>query len=49
MTSLFTQTILAMDTHIPIQSKPITEQIVSLIPASGEVYLIQHYVIKFGQ
>ena len=25
VTSLFTQTILAMDTHIPIQSKPITE------------------------
>jgi hypothetical protein len=26
---------------------PITTNIVSLIPAHGKVYLIQHYVIKF--
>ena len=30
-----------------IQSVPITTNIVSLNPARGEVYSIQHYVIKF--
>ena len=30
-----------------MQSVPITSNIVSLNPAHGEVYLIQHYVIKF--
>ena len=32
---------------IPKQSVPITTKLVSLNPAHGEVYLIQHYVIKF--
>jgi hypothetical protein len=32
---------------LPMQSVPITTNIVSLNPAHGEVYLIQHYVIKF--
>jgi hypothetical protein len=30
-----------------MQSVPITTNVVSSIPAHGEVYLIQHYVIKF--
>jgi hypothetical protein len=30
-----------------MQSVPITTKIVSLNPAHGEVYSIQHYVIKF--
>jgi hypothetical protein len=30
-----------------IQSVPITTNIVSLNPARGKVYSIQHYVIKF--
>ena len=32
---------------LPVQSVPITTNIVSLNPAHGEVYSIQHYVIKF--
>ena len=31
----------------PIQSLPITTNVVSLNPSHGEVYSIQHYVIKF--
>ena len=30
-----------------MQSMPITAKFVSLNPAHGEVYSIQHYVIKF--
>jgi hypothetical protein len=30
-----------------MQSVPITTKVVSLNPAHGKVYLIQHYVIKF--
>jgi len=30
-----------------MQSVPITTNVVSLNPAYGEVYLIQHHVIKF--
>jgi hypothetical protein len=30
-----------------MQSVPITTEVVSLNPAHGEVYSIQHYVIKF--
>jgi hypothetical protein len=33
---------------VPVQSVPITTIVVSSNPAHGEVYLIQHYVIKFG-
>jgi hypothetical protein len=33
--------------QLPIQSVPITTHIVSLNPVHGEVYSIQHYVIKF--
>ena len=31
----------------PIQSVPITTNVVSSNPAHGEVYLIPHYLIKF--
>jgi hypothetical protein len=30
-----------------VQSVPITIEVVSFNPSHGEVYLIQHYVIKF--
>jgi hypothetical protein len=33
--------------HVYIQSVPITTKVVSSNPAHGEVYLIQHYAIKF--
>ena len=36
-----------MDLQLPIQSVPITTMVVSLNHAHGEVYLIQHYVIKY--
>jgi hypothetical protein len=32
---------------LPMQSVPITTDVVSSNPAHGEVYYIQHYVIKF--
>jgi hypothetical protein len=32
---------------LPIQSVPINTNVVSLNPAYGEMYSIQHYVIKF--
>jgi hypothetical protein len=31
----------------PVQSVPITTKVVSSNPVYGEVYSIQHYVIKF--
>jgi hypothetical protein len=34
-------------TTIPVQSMPITTKVLRLNPTHGEVYLIQHYVIKF--
>ena len=33
--------------QIPMQSVPITTKVLSLNPVHGEVYSIQHYVIKF--
>jgi hypothetical protein len=33
-------------TNVPMQSMPITTKVVSLNPAHGEMYSIQHYVIK---
>ena len=33
--------------QLPVQSLPITTKVVSSNPANGEVYSIQHYVIKF--
>ena len=36
-----------LDLQLSVQSVPITIKIVSSNPVHGEVYLIQHYVIKF--
>jgi hypothetical protein len=36
-----------LDLQLPVQSVPITTKVVSSNPVHGEVYLIQHYVIKF--
>jgi len=35
------------DSKLPVQSDPITTKVVSSNPVHGEVYSIQHYVIKF--
>jgi len=35
-----------LDLQLPIQSVPITTNVVSSNPANGVVCLIQHYVIK---
>ena len=35
-----------LDLQLPMQSMPITIKVVSSNPVHGEVYLIQHYVIK---
>jgi hypothetical protein len=36
-----------LDLQLPVQSKPITTNVVSSNPVHGEVYSIQHFVIKF--
>jgi hypothetical protein len=36
-----------LDLQLPKQSVPITTKVVSSSSARGEVYSIQHYVIKF--
>ena len=36
-----------LDSQLPMQSVPITTNVVSSNPAHGQVYSIQHYVIKF--
>ena len=36
-----------LDLQLPVQLVPITTEVVSLNPVHGEVYSIQHYVIKF--
>jgi len=36
-----------LDLQLHVQSVPITTNVVSSNPAYGEVYSIQHYVIKF--
>ena len=36
-----------LDLHLPMQSVPVTINVVSLNLAHGKVYSIQHYVIKF--
>ena len=33
--------------QLPVQSVPITNNVVSSNPVHGKVYLIKHYVIKF--
>jgi hypothetical protein len=37
-----------LDLQLPMQSVPITNNVVSSNPVQGEVYSIQHYVIKFA-
>ena len=39
--------VLWLDLQLLMQSVPITTKVVSSNPADGEMYLIQHYVIKF--
>jgi hypothetical protein len=36
-----------LDLQLPVQSVPITTKVLSSNPVHGEVYLIQHYVMKF--
>jgi hypothetical protein len=36
-----------LDLQLPMQSVPITTKVVSSNPVHGEVYSIQHYVIKY--
>jgi hypothetical protein len=36
-----------LDLQLSVQSVPITTKVVRLNPINGEVYSIQHYVIKF--
>jgi hypothetical protein len=49
--TLWLSYLLVEETGVPVQlhvqSVPITNKVVSLNPVHGEVYLIQHYVIKF--
>jgi hypothetical protein len=37
-----------VDLQLPVQSVPITTEVVSSNSAHGQVYSIQHYVIKFA-
>ena len=39
--------ILYLDLQLPVQLVTITTKVVSLNPVHGEIYSIQHYVIKF--
>ena len=36
-----------LDLQLPVQSVPFTTRVVKSNPVHGEVYSIQHYVIKF--
>jgi hypothetical protein len=36
-----------LDLQVPVQSVPISTEAVSSYPANDEVYLMQHYAIKF--
>jgi hypothetical protein len=38
-----------LDLQLHVQSVPITTKFVSLNPTHGDLYSIQHYVIKFVQ
>jgi hypothetical protein len=39
--------VMQLDLQLPMQSVPITINVVSSSPSHGEVHSIQHYVIKF--
>jgi hypothetical protein len=36
-----------LDLQLPVQSVPVTTNVVSSNPVHGKVYTIHHYVIKF--
>ena len=38
---------MVVDLQLPVQSVPFTTKVVKSNPVQGEVYSIQHYVIKF--
>ena len=38
---------MVVDLQLPVQSVPITTKVMSSNPVHDDVYLIQHYVIKF--
>ena len=38
-----------LDLQLPVQSAPVPTEVVSSNPIHGEVYSIQHYVIKTGR
>ena len=44
---LVTLKIWLLDLHLPMHSVPITINVVNSNPAHGELYSIQHYMIKF--
>ena len=44
--SAVVMTVWWLDLQLPVQSVPVTTKFVSSNPVHGEVYLIQHYVIK---
>ena len=39
--------VVIVDLQLPVQSVPVTTKVVSSNAVHGEVYSIQHYVIKF--
>jgi len=39
--------VVELTTKLPMQYVPITSNLMGSNPAHGEIYLIQHYVIKF--
>ena len=39
--------VVVVDLQLPVQSVPITTKVMSSNPVHDDVYLIQHYVIKF--
>jgi hypothetical protein len=45
--SLWSILLVVLQLHVSVQSVPIPTKVVSLNPVHGEVYSIQHYVIKF--
>jgi hypothetical protein len=40
--------VVGLDLRLPMHSVPITTKVVSSNPAHGEMYSIQHHVIKFA-
>jgi hypothetical protein len=44
---IISNVVIKLDLQLPVQSVTITTNVVSSNPANGEVYSIQHYMIKF--